>query len=172
MRSRTAVFPTNPTPTLVPTPAVTPEPLTCPNVASIVRFGVHRRPSRIVVTFRGAVDPVQAQNPGNYALVGPGRDGVFGTADDEHIGIVSAVFDPSAESVTLAPSRRLNVRDHLLFSIKAGVFRVPERLRFRHPIRRRSGPRRLPGRSPTTRLHGATRPRGGDIECRMTDDRS
>jgi hypothetical protein len=125
MRSRTAVFSTNPTPTLAPTPAVTPEPLTCPNVSSLVRSRVHRRPTRIVVTFRGAVDPVQAQNPGNYALVGPGRDGVFGTADDEHIGIVSAVIDPSAESVTLAPSRRLNLRDHVLFSIKAGVFGCP-----------------------------------------------
>jgi FG-GAP-like repeat len=56
----------------------------------------------LVLTFQGdRLDPLTAQDPGNYRIVWLGPDGLFGTADDQQIAIQSGsgnrsvVYDPS-----------------------------------------------------------------------------
>jgi hypothetical protein len=60
------------------------------------------------VTFDGPVDPSEAADPGNYAVI---------TRLGEHIPIESATYDPATNSVTLIPARRLNVHHHFRLSI-------------------------------------------------------
>lgn len=80
-----------------------PIPKTCPTPVSVVRFGVHQQQTQLVLTFSGAVDPTQANNPANYYVV---------SSQGRYIPIKSATFDPATNSVTLIPAQRLNVHYH------------------------------------------------------------
>ena len=83
-----------------------------PRVTGLVRYGFHAQPTIFVIAFNGPLDPARAQNPLNYTLVGPvgglGRGG-------QPIAIAQAIYDPSANTVTLLPARALNV--HYLFKL-------------------------------------------------------
>ena len=54
----------------------------------------------LLLEFNGPLDPVHAQNPLNYRIVGPGgRD----------IRVAAAIYDPVTYAVTLVPSERVNI---------------------------------------------------------------
>jgi hypothetical protein len=83
---------------------VTPPPVTAPPaVTSLQRFGYHAQPTLFVLTFSSALDPARAQNVHNYTLTPIGPHGRLG----REIRIVSAVYNPVAQTVTLHPAIRV-----------------------------------------------------------------
>lgn len=75
-------------------------------VVGVERRGYHWQPTTIIVKFSGPMDPAGVQNADNYTISGP--NGVI-------IPVLSAVYDPATESVTLTPASRLNLhRPYLL----------------------------------------------------------
>jgi sugar lactone lactonase YvrE len=70
-----------------------------PHVTNVQRFGFHAQPTTLVLQFNEALDPTRAQNRANYQIVGP--HGV-------PVAITSAVYDPTADTVTLSPKTRLD----------------------------------------------------------------
>lgn len=91
---------------LIATAIVTVE--NCPpvSVTGLVREGVHHQPTRIVVSFNGALDPATASNPANYQLsmFAPHRPGVL-----IPLSLKEVIYDPFTQTVTLFPTRLLNV---------------------------------------------------------------
>jgi hypothetical protein len=79
---------------------------TGPTVVNLQRFGLHRAPTRFVLSFSEDLDPARAEDLGNYRLLVPGPDGRFGTRDDRTLRLRSASYDPATRTVTLAPARR------------------------------------------------------------------
>ena len=78
-------------------------------IEDLERFGFHLAPTFLVLTFSTDADPARAGDIRNYRLIGPGRDGRLGTADDRPIPLTSAVYDAATRTVTLSPNRLLNV---------------------------------------------------------------
>jgi hypothetical protein len=77
----------------------------CPMVVDVTRTGVHLQKTRVVVTFDGPLDPAMAEDVRNYRISSIGPDGRFSRPDR----VVSAVYDPTTNSVTLTLEHRLNV---------------------------------------------------------------
>jgi uncharacterized repeat protein (TIGR01451 family) len=75
-----------------------------PTVIGLRRFGFHHMRTTLVLTFSAALDPTRAQDPANYALIGP-------LPRHRDIPIVSAVYNPSKHSIKLSPIHRLNVHN-------------------------------------------------------------
>ncbi len=74
-----------------------------PTVVSVHRFGIHMQPTVLVLGFGAELDPAFAQDTRNYKIVGPtGRS----------IGIRTAVYDPTAKTVTLRPRTRINLHEN------------------------------------------------------------
>jgi hypothetical protein len=71
-----------------------------PTVVNVKRFGIHMQPTELVLSFNDGLDPTSAQNLSNYKIVGPAGHAV-------RIG--SAVFDDATNTVTLHPTRRINL---------------------------------------------------------------
>jgi hypothetical protein len=69
-------------------------------VVSVQRFGFHLQPTVLRIAFSSPMDATRAQNPANYLIVGPGGNA---------IPVLSAAYDPATQSVTLLPSRRLDL---------------------------------------------------------------
>ena len=67
---------------------------------SLVRFGFHVQQTSLVLTFSSALDPTPAQNVNNYQIA---------TADGTVIPVTSAVYDPTALTVTLIPAQLLTL---------------------------------------------------------------
>jgi hypothetical protein len=64
------------------------------------RYGYHERPTTLVLTFDQALEAAAAQDSKNYRIIGPkGRI----------IRVKSAVYNASANTVTLHPSSRISV---------------------------------------------------------------
>lgn len=84
-------------------------------VTNLARFGFHQQPTVLVLSFSEAMDPVRAQNPAAYQILGPGRDRLLGTADDVIIPITRAIYNPLNQTVTLMPAVGLNV--HLVYQL-------------------------------------------------------
>jgi len=83
-----------------------------PRITSVARFGIHSNPTSLVLTFNAPLDPLTAQNPSNYRLLGPGF---------QLIAIVSASYNAASHQVTLATASRLNVhRNYLLTVVGTG----------------------------------------------------
>ncbi len=76
------------------------------SVVDLRRFGYHHRPTSLVLTFSGPLDPATAGNPANYQLSTAGRDRQFGTPDDQLVPLSSAIYDPATRTVTLTPQQR------------------------------------------------------------------
>ena len=71
-----------------------------PEVTEVQRYGYHMMPTTLVLTFDQALDAATAQDAHNYRIIGPhGRT----------IRVKSAVYDPATLTVTLHPSRRINI---------------------------------------------------------------
>ena len=84
-----------------------------PTVLNVSRFGFHFAPTVLRLTFNEALDHTQAQDPGQYTLSHPGRDGLFGTRDDRPIRIGSVVYDPTSRSVFLRPLHRIGLTNRV-----------------------------------------------------------
>ncbi len=65
--------------------------------------------SAVSFTFSKSMDPVRAQDLGNYGYYAilAGRDGRFGTSDDTHVPLASAAYDPATWSVMVTPTAPL-----------------------------------------------------------------
>ncbi|MDB5353523.1 MAG: Cna domain protein [Planctomycetota bacterium] len=72
-----------------------------PRVLGVDRSGFHAQTSNILVTFDGPLDVATAQSLSNYQLVFAGKDGRFGTKDDQTIALSSATYDATAHTVSL-----------------------------------------------------------------------
>jgi hypothetical protein len=70
-----------------------------PQVTGLRRYGFHWQPTYLLLNFNGPLDPTSAQNPLNYQVLGPGG---------HRITVVSAIYDPATQTVTLVPAERLN----------------------------------------------------------------
>ena len=71
-----------------------------PLVTGLRRYGFHWQPTYLLINFNGPLDPTSAQNPSNYQVLGPGG---------HRITVVSAIYDPATQTVTLVPAERLNI---------------------------------------------------------------
>jgi len=97
----TAAINASPTAAVVLPPPITKSvPFDGPQVTAIERYGYHMMPTTLVLTFDQALDSTTAEDTHNYQIVGPhGRT----------IRVKSAVYDPTTNSVTLDPGRRINI---------------------------------------------------------------
>ncbi len=78
-----------------------------PRVMDLQRFGYHSQPTVLVLTFDQALSAATASDPANYTIVPVGPHGKVGHA----IAIKRLAYDASARTVTIHPSRQLNVHD-------------------------------------------------------------
>ena len=74
-----------------------------PSVVNLQRFGFHAQPTVLVLTFNRPLNPATAQDAGNYRITDSGG---------HPIGLLSASYNPVAQTVTLFPSHRLNIHRH------------------------------------------------------------
>jgi uncharacterized repeat protein (TIGR01451 family) len=94
--------------TVNPAPPVGPP----PRVVEVLRYGYHALPTQLVVEFNEPLDLASAQNPGNYAIVGPrGRP----------IAVVSASLMPGGTAVLLRLRGRLDVHQIYTLTVAGGV---------------------------------------------------
>ena len=77
-----------------------------PHVTNVQRFGFHTQPTTLVLQFNEALDPTRAEDVANYQIVGP--NGV-------PVAITSAVYDATADTVTLSPKTRLDL--HKIYTL-------------------------------------------------------
>jgi hypothetical protein len=84
-----------------------------PLVMNFQRFGYHSQPTVVVLTFNKALDPATADSAANYRIVPLGRRGKPDTA----ISIKRISYNAADRTVTLQPSRRLNVHDRFELSV-------------------------------------------------------
>jgi hypothetical protein len=71
-----------------------------PQVKKVQRYGYHRMPTTVVLTFTGTLDPATAEDVHNYRVVGP---------DGHHVKVRRAVYDPANLTVTLHFAERLSL---------------------------------------------------------------
>jgi hypothetical protein len=71
-----------------------------PQVASVLRYGLHAQPTYLLIRFTGPLAPTPAQNPLNYQIVGPGG---------RRIKVSTAIYDATSDTVTIVPSARLKL---------------------------------------------------------------
>ena len=72
-----------------------------PRVTGLRRYGFHAQPTYLLLNFNGPLNPTSAQNPSNYQILGPGG---------HRITVVSAIYDPATQTVTLVPAVQLNIQ--------------------------------------------------------------
>jgi uncharacterized repeat protein (TIGR01451 family) len=89
----------------------TPPTDTGPTVTSLVRTGVHRQPTHIVLTFNSALDATRAQTLSNYSLVIPG------THHNRTIALASAVYDSTANTVTITTKHPVNMHTKVRLTV-------------------------------------------------------
>ena len=96
--------------------AVTPPPplvVDGPSVTEILRHGIHWQPTTLVLYFNQSLRPAAAQKVNNYVIID--RQG-------HRVPIRRAVYDPTTQTVTLHPVRRLNFHyGYKLTVLGAGV---------------------------------------------------
>jgi CSLREA domain-containing protein len=73
-----------------------------PTIEAVQRFGIHREPTVVVISFNEALDPTSAVNLNNYKITGP---------SDRTVPISSVVFNADSNTVTLRPAKRINLHD-------------------------------------------------------------
>ena len=80
--------------------AVAPALVDGPMVMEVQRLGDHDRPTTLMLTFNQSLDRLTAQDVKNYRVIGPaGRI----------IGIKSAIYNATLDTVTLRPRERINI---------------------------------------------------------------
>jgi probable HAF family extracellular repeat protein len=65
--------------------------------------------TQILVTFDGAVSPVDAGNPATYRLATPGKGGSYTAKNAKIIRLKSAMYDPATKTVTLVPKKPFKI---------------------------------------------------------------
>jgi len=95
-----ARFAPSSSPPIVETIVAVPVDTEGPRVLGLRRFGFHFQPTVLVLAFDRPLNPADAQDVANYRIVGP--RGLL-------VPVASAVYDPTARTVTLHPSGRLNL---------------------------------------------------------------
>ncbi len=109
---------------------VAPDPVvdeTGPRVTAVVRYGYHAQPTSFVVSFDSELDPASAGDLANYTLIGAGRDGRFGTRDDQAIRLRSASYSATNRQVTLNPASRLLLRSRYKLVLKGSAGGLADR---------------------------------------------
>jgi hypothetical protein len=71
-----------------------------PTVLSVLRYGVHRQPTVLVLRFSKPLDPARAQNTGNYFIL---------SHASRPNPVALAVYNPASESVVLFPRRKIDI---------------------------------------------------------------
>jgi hypothetical protein len=79
-----------------------------PKVVKVLRYGVHWQPTILVIDFSTALNPISAQDPLNYVILGPAGG---------RIAIASAVYSPAANTVTLRPRTRINLHHNYRLTV-------------------------------------------------------
>lgn len=82
-------------------------PFGAPSVAKFQRFGFHLLPTTLVLTFTSPLDPFSASNPNNYRIT---------DTKGRPIAVLSATYDPIANTVTLKPAHRLDI--HSIYHLR------------------------------------------------------
>ncbi len=70
-----------------------------PEITRVERYGYHMHPTFLVLFFNEALNPERAQDAGNYWISGP---------SGQHIGIGSAFYNPTTQTVTLSPDKLID----------------------------------------------------------------
>jgi uncharacterized repeat protein (TIGR01451 family) len=99
--------------TVVVTPAIS-VPVT---VVSLKRFGFHEQPTVLVAAFSGALDAASAQDLSNYSLVLIAHGGRLHL----QVPIIQAAYNPTANTVSLRPTRLLPLRFKYVLTINAST---------------------------------------------------
>ena len=81
------------------------------------RFGIHRQPTALVLTFSEPLDAITAESRANYLLVSAGPDHRFGARDDRAVRIRTIQYDAAARTVTIRPAHRLPLRRRFQLTI-------------------------------------------------------
>ena len=98
---------------VVVSPAV---PADGPQVIGVARYGYHRMPTEVVLTFNQPLDPSRAQDPANYLI---------SSSLGRPVKVAAAVYDAANDTVTIYPSRRLNVHQIFVLTVNGeGPFGV------------------------------------------------
>jgi hypothetical protein len=84
-----------------------------PTVLALQRFGFDAQPTTLVISSSTALDPARAQDLRNYQLVSLRRHGRLGRL----IRLLSSVYDPTMQAVTLPPAERLPLHDSFLLTV-------------------------------------------------------
>ncbi len=84
-----------------------------PEVISLARYGFHTQPTSLVLGFNTPLVAAAAQNVANYQIVQIGAGGSISAP----IPIVSAIYDPATDTVTLNPSRQLYLYGHYVLTV-------------------------------------------------------
>ena len=66
----------------------------------MLRYGYHKMPTALVLTFSQALDPTTAEDAKNYRIIGP---------HGQVIRVKWAVYDPTTQTVTLDPRERISI---------------------------------------------------------------
>lgn len=92
-----------------------------PSIVSVVRYGVHRERTQLIVTFSGQVDPAAASNASNYQLVRRGANGQFTPNPRSVIPIQRVVYNAASQTATIIPAKSFSFRDRVQLTIKGAV---------------------------------------------------
>ncbi|MDR3636951.1 MAG: choice-of-anchor E domain-containing protein [Isosphaeraceae bacterium] len=95
---------------------------TPPSVVSVVRYGVHREQTQLIVTFSGNVDPVQASNASNYQLLRRGANGQYSPTTASTIPIKQVIYNAETNTATIIPAHSFSFRTSVQLTIKGAVF--------------------------------------------------
>ena len=80
-----------------------------PRIVGLERLGYHNLPTSLVLTFNMPLDPSHARDVHNYVLRATVEDGRLTFRPTHRIAILSAVYDPVVNRVTLRPASRLDL---------------------------------------------------------------
>ena len=146
-------------------PPGTPPTVEITTTITIGRLGYHAQPTTLVLSFGSPLDPARALDVRNYRVVSLGGPGRGGSRVGHVIGILSAVYDPVALTVTLRPAERLDVHNAYRLTVKgtgptglAGATGLPLGLDFAGSITRSTLVGPAPGFAQATIRHGEAHP--------------
>jgi uncharacterized repeat protein (TIGR01451 family) len=94
-----------------------------PTVVDVRRFGFHRQHTLVVVRFSGAIDPATALSTAGYGVVLAGRDGVFGTRDDQLIRARAVAYNVNTYELTMRMAKSFTLFKPARFVILDGAIR-------------------------------------------------
>jgi hypothetical protein len=94
-------------PVVTPSPTPTTPTSTAPVTVTSVREVTNKKhqATEVIVTFSGALNAAEADNPAIYRLTLPGKKGSYTAKNAKTIKLKSAVYDPAHDTVTLIPTK-------------------------------------------------------------------